>query len=777
MIRFHTLGALQLSREDGTEIRSVLAQPKRVAVLTYLAAATPRGFHRRDVLLAMFWPELDDEHARGALNQSIYQLRLSLGSETIVSRGKEELGLNSDRIWCDAAAFEEAVMGDAAEYALELYRGEFMAGFHLSDTPEWERWLEGRRRELRDLAANAAWGLAEGAVAARPADAVRWGRRAVSLMPGDERYLRRFIELLDRSGDRAGAIRAYEEAAERFAREYGIDPSPETRQLIERIRTRAEPAPTADSSGSRVDAGRAASSGPRTDADARVMTTATPATKHRRTAAVLAALALLALLTTAILQWQDESPAALDTAEGLRSGIRLAVLPLDDLGSDPEQSLFTEGLHEELISSLARIHDLRVIARTSVLQFRDSRPGAGEVAEALDVQAILEGSVRWSGDDLRVALQLVDAASNETLWVGDYDVELTDVLTVQRDIANKVARALEIQIRPPERLPEGAGTDDPEAYTAYLAGRYFLGRLDSTSSREARDRFTRALDRDPTFAAAWGGLSEAYNNLTSLAVLPASEAYPMAREAAETALELDPKLAEAHAALATVLDRYYWDTEAAGVHFRRALELDPSSARARRFHAAYLRNLGRFEEALAEVRTAQTLDPLFAFSRLEEGQILYMARRYDEAIATYEELLRIVPGTERAYVFIGLARAQQERFEEALDALQRMDPELQHPDALAIRGYVYGKMGRPEDALRMLTRLEGLAAEHDGATLFQAAAIRIGLGQHDAALDLLERAVEQPTWHLRLLKVEPVFDPLRSDSRFETLLRQVGLAG
>lgn len=785
MIRLRTLGAVQLLNDEGTDIRSVLAQPKRVALLAYLAAAAPRGFHRRDTLLGLFWPESDTDHARGALNQAIYQLRVSLGGDTIVSRGKDELGLDPDRIWCDVAAFEDAVDSGATREALELYRGDFLAGFHLSDTVAWEHWLESRRRHLRGLAAGAAWKLAEEAVDDRPADAGRWGRRALSLTPGDEGSLRRLIELLDLAGDRVGAVRAFEEAAERFDREYGIEPSPETRRLVEQVRARGEGGERQPERLERPTEGvldvattlpnEPEATPPDEAANGTDETNPTAEWLRRRASTVVLGLALLLVLVASVFWWRSQSPPAADASEALRSGVRLAVLPFENLSSDPEHAFFTDGLHEELISALARMRDLRVIAGTSVESFRDSNLGVGEIAEALDVRAVLEGSVRWSEDSLRVNLQLIDAATEEHLWLDDYDVELTDVLSVQRDIAEQVARALQLRVRSPERLPEGAGTEKPEAYRAYLTGRYFLGRLDPQSFIEARDHFVRALDVDPTFAAAWGGLAEAYTNLTSLAVLPAGEAYPVAREAARTALDLDPGLAEAHASLGAVLERYYWDSDAAEEHFDRALELDPSSARARRLYAAYLRNLGRFEEALKEIRVAQELDPLFAFSRLEEGSILYMAGRYDEAVAQYRELLRVAPGMDRAYVFIGLARAQQGRYEEALDAVRRMDPEMQHPDAIAIRGYVYGRMGRPDEARRMIRMLDELPGEM-AVSPFQKAVVWVGLGEHETALDLLERAAEEPSWHMRLLKVEPSFDPLRSHPRFEELLRRVDLA-
>lgn len=243
MIKLHTLGRLSLTGPDGHEILSVLAQPKRGAVLTYMALATPRGFHRRDTLLGLFWPDLDQEHARGALSQALSFLRRSLG-DVIETRGDDEVGLVAEGLWCDAVGFEASLDAGQPSGALELYQGDLLAGFFIGDAPEFEHWLDRERERLRRRATEAAWLLADESEAEGNApDAKRWARRAATLAPDDESVLRRLIALLDRVGDRAQAVVAYETFARRLSEEYELNPSPETQELIDDIRARVESSP------------------------------------------------------------------------------------------------------------------------------------------------------------------------------------------------------------------------------------------------------------------------------------------------------------------------------------------------------------------------------------------------------------------------------------------------------------------------------------------------------------------------------------------------------
>ena len=245
MIQFHTLGVLDLRGPNGQEIRAVLQQPKRLGLLAYLTVAAPRRFHRRDTLLALFWPDLDQDHARAALRRSLYFLRAELGSDALVGRGDEEVAVPEEVLWCDTTALERAIETGDAEHALELYRGTLLDGLYVAGAAsEYQDWLDGERTRLRGRAAAAAQTLSEQAeYAGRLADAARWCRRALELRPDDEATLRHLLELLDRGGDRSAALRAYEEFARRMVHDFELEPATETRQLVELIRRRSEPAP------------------------------------------------------------------------------------------------------------------------------------------------------------------------------------------------------------------------------------------------------------------------------------------------------------------------------------------------------------------------------------------------------------------------------------------------------------------------------------------------------------------------------------------------------
>ena len=241
MIEFRTLGGLDLHDAQGRELRAIFSAPKRAALLTYLAIATPRGFHRRDTLLALLWPELDQEHARGALRQALHLIRRSMTDGALLAEGDDEIALDREVFWCDAVAFEQLLDKGSVEEALALYRGELLEGFHLSGCLEFEHWLEDERRRLEGRAAHAAWSLVEQAEAqGNLAKAGEWARRATGFVPDDEAALRRLLALLDRAGDRAGAIREYEAFAKRLREEYEAEPAPETTALIESVRAREQ---------------------------------------------------------------------------------------------------------------------------------------------------------------------------------------------------------------------------------------------------------------------------------------------------------------------------------------------------------------------------------------------------------------------------------------------------------------------------------------------------------------------------------------------------------
>ena len=455
----------------------------------------------------------------------------------------------------------------------------------------------------------------------------------------------------------------------------------------------------------------------------------------------------------------------------------IAVLPFLDMSAEQDQAYFADGMAEELLNALAKTPGLRVIARSSSFAFKGQNPDIATVAGKLDVTHVLEGSVRKSGDRLRITAQLIDARDSVHLWSETYDASVGNVLTLQDEIATEIAAALL------PRLDAAAGhaaarpgATATAAFDHYLKGRYFLQKYEEEFVNQARDHFQQALDLEPTFAQAWAGLADTYKTLDYFAVLSPAEAARGTRAAAERALELDPGLAEAHSALATALTDYYFEWESAERHFRDALRLNPSYATAYQAYAEYLRDMGRFDEALAMIETAQRLDPLSPFHQLVEGIILDLGGRPAEAIARYERLLGMHPGYRMAHFYAALAHAHQGQHEATLASIGKVDPEDRLPDAVAVRAATLAALGRTSEAHEDLLKLDGLAAERS-VSPFLRALVRLALGEHGRALDLLEQAVAERSWFVRLFGVLPGLDPLRGEPRFRALLERVGLSG
>jgi TolB-like protein/Flp pilus assembly protein TadD/predicted Ser/Thr protein kinase len=484
----------------------------------------------------------------------------------------------------------------------------------------------------------------------------------------------------------------------------------------------------------------------------------------RRRGRVAVGVPLAILLTAGLLSSHGDAPFV--GGLGTPAPYRLAVYPLGFDGSDLESAYLADQLTDELIERLSTLRDLRV--------FEADASTTPDVAGIVGARSILQGRVSRTGRRVLVSLQLAGPESPDPLWSQRYAGDPEDMFALQLQIAQDLARALHIRIRSDERRQLAKrGTESAEAYTLYLRGRHFLEKQDEASARRALALFQQALDLDPTYAHAWTGIANVYYALAALSVLPTDEAYPPARAAATRALELDEELSSAHEILAIVLSYYYWNLPAADEHFRRAIELEPGNSGAHGRYAEHLRNQGRFEESLREIRTAQDLDPLSREHQIGEGIILYLAGRHDEAIQVLDRLLDLNPGFRYPLFFTALIKVQQKRYDEALADLQAMDPDARTPDSRSLRGYIYAATNRAADARMMIATLD--ATVQPVVSPFHAAVIHVGLGERERAIDLLWEAYRLRTWQVRLLKVEPLFDPLRSEPRFQALLEEIGL--
>ncbi|MFW6200585.1 MAG: BTAD domain-containing putative transcriptional regulator, partial [Gemmatimonadota bacterium] len=610
MLRLDVLGSIALSRADGVPVRSVLAQPKRLALLAYLASSHPPASHPRDALLALLWPELDQERARRALRQALHGLRKSLGPGVLTGKGHEMVGVDSERLRCDVVSFSRAVEDGRDAEALELYRGDFLQGFHVSGVPEFEHWSERRGRELRLAAVEVAWRVVETAEAAgRTGEARRAGERALELDPFGGETVRRYLGLMDRLGQPADAIRAYQSYAERLQQELDLAPSPETRALAETIREGGgssegwerssvgrdaaesphEPSPEDDSENLVAEAGdRPTESGPETGP--RTGPPRSPGrlrrSLFRRRAAIgVPIAALLGVFAYAGLNESESSGPAV-TDRPIRS---VAVLPFADLSPAGDQQWFGDGVAEEILDVLARIEPLQVTARSSSFQFEGRNVDVRALGDSLGVGAVLEGSVRRAGNRVRITVQLVRTSDGTHLWSESYDRALTSetIFVTQEEIARSVADALEVELgltTPALRVAERpAGL---EAYSLYLQARHAIRERTGEGRGRALPLIREALEHDPNFARAWALLARwhvqapFWEPFDGAVDLETSRARSL--QAARRALELAPDLAEAHATLGFVLDHHHRWTEAWS-HHSRALELDPGFPEARAY--------------------------------------------------------------------------------------------------------------------------------------------------------------------------------------------------
>jgi TolB-like protein/Tfp pilus assembly protein PilF len=451
----------------------------------------------------------------------------------------------------------------------------------------------------------------------------------------------------------------------------------------------------------------------------------------------------------------------------------LAVLPLDNLSGDPTQDYFADGMTEALIANLARIRALKVVSRTSVMRFKGARTSLPEIARALNVDAVIEGSVQRTSDRVRISIQLIHAPTDAHLWAREYERELTDVLKLQGEVARAVADEIRIQATAEERARmASAGTVNPTAHEEYLLGQYYLWKLTKDDLTRSVDHFERATRLDPGYAAAHAGLSHAWWWRGIWGGKTLKDVESPSRAAARKALELDPQLAEAHVSMGRIKFGHDWDWAGAEKDFGRALEIDPNNLDAHFFHGMLFMALGRFPESIAHLERAEELDPLSSTVQSGFGRVLYRARRFDEALSHLNRALELEPGNGGLHERLGDVYDQMGRYADALAAYEKGGGGSPVHRARVAR--IYARMGRRGEARQIL---EDLKAKAGGRLPGVAAAgAYAALGDKDEAFKLLFAMAEQGGDALNYVKVEPPLDGLHSDPRWQALLRRMNLA-
>ena len=456
---------------------------------------------------------------------------------------------------------------------------------------------------------------------------------------------------------------------------------------------------------------------------------------------------------------------------------RIAVLPFLNISPDPKDEYFADGLTEELIARLSTISGLKVIARTSIMRYRGTAKSVGEIGKELKSGSVLEGSVRKAADRLRVTVQLIDATTEEHLWVQNYDRQLEDVFAIQTEVAKNVSDALETQLLGEEREHiEKKPTGDIGAYTFYLKGRYYWNERSRDALEKAIKYFEEAIKRDPRFALAYSGLADTYIVLADHGYLPPSDGYAKAKNAARKALELDETLAEAHTSLGWILS-WEWDWRGAEEEFANALRINSNYATGHHWYSIHLGMLGRLEEGTRELKIAEELDPLSPMIHSYGGLVYLAARQYDIAMKELDTALELDPNFVPAHanrIDVYLAKSM---YEEALAQMERVLPFFQ-PLSAAMKaevGSVYAIVGRTEEAKRILRECEEASAHEraEDVNPQTLAIIHSELGNKDRAFEWLEKAFEARTITPFLVKLLPQFDAITSDPRFDELMKKV----
>jgi TolB-like protein/DNA-binding winged helix-turn-helix (wHTH) protein/Flp pilus assembly protein TadD len=491
--------------------------------------------------------------------------------------------------------------------------------------------------------------------------------------------------------------------------------------------------------------------------------------RSRRNAAWAMAAAVLLLMAVGMVLW-IRSNSNHSSLPAIRS---LAVLPLENVSGDASQDYFSDGMTDELITELAQIPDVRVISRSSMMTYKQSHKPLADIARELNVQAVVEGSVLRSGDHVRITAQLIRVPADEHIWAHSYEGELRDTLVLQNQVAQAIANQIRITVNGQQRVPNTRAVN-AQAYDSYLKGRYYWNKRTIEGLKEAINYFKQSISIDPGYAEAYSGLADSYALAGDWAngILPPSEAFPLAKAAANEALALNDSLGEAHTSLALVLDLYYWDWDAAEKQYELAINLTPGYAVAHEWYAWHLLLLGHTAEGVFEMRRAESLDPVSPVIRSNLADVLTVSHLFEESVRQSRRTLALEPNFAVGHFHLAEALVQERQYDAAIAEFQQ---------AIALSGHLalfdanlahaYALSGRRADALKIAKDMEARLDLNPAAA--RIAMIYVGLGDLDQAMNWLDKAYDA-RFNPEIL-VRPTFDPLRSDARFRELRRRLGL--
>jgi len=476
-----------------------------------------------------------------------------------------------------------------------------------------------------------------------------------------------------------------------------------------------------------------------------------------------------ALLLLVLVIWIHSSPRS--SRPSIRS---LAVLPLENLSGDASQDYFADGMTDELITHLAQIQDLRVISRSSVMTYKQVPKPLAEIAQELDVQAVVEGGILRSGDRVRITAQLIRVPADEHIWAHSYEGDFRDALVLQNQVAQAIADQIRVTMKGQEQA-QNPKVVNAEAYDSYLKGRYYWNKRTDEGLKEAITHFKRSISIDPSSAEAYSGLADTYALAGDweYGILPPAEAFPLAKAAAEEALVLNDRLGEAHTSLAFVLDLYYWDWDGAEKQYRQAINLNPGYAVAHHWYSWHLLVLGRNAEGMFEMRKAESLDPLSPIIRSDVADALAVSHLYEESVQQSRKVLALDPNFAIGHFQLAEALAQEHQYEAAIAEFQQAIELSGHLASFdANLAHAYALSGRRADALKIAKEMETRPDLNPSANA-SIALIYVGLGDLDEAMRWLNKAYDA-RFNPSIL-IRPGFDPLRPDPRFRELRQRIGL--
>jgi TolB-like protein/DNA-binding winged helix-turn-helix (wHTH) protein/Tfp pilus assembly protein PilF len=491
---------------------------------------------------------------------------------------------------------------------------------------------------------------------------------------------------------------------------------------------------------------------------------------------IAAALAAVILITASLLYFRAHNGGS----PGLSSTTSLVVLPLENLSGDKEQEYFADGMTDELIANLAKIHSLRVISRSTAMAYKGSHKPISQIARELHVDAVMEGTVMRVENRVRITAELVQVSTDRDLWADTYESPMGDVLALQNRVSSAIVNQIRINLTPEdrERLARNPAVA-PEAYENYLKGRFYWNKRSDQNLDKAIGYFEQATHQDSHYALAYAALADCYSitGATIFGTMPVSEAAPKARDAAQRALDLDPTLAEAATALATLKFNYDWDWSGAEQEFQHAIQLNPNYATAYQRYSLYLMAMGRIQDSFEQINKARAVDPLSISINFSLGWRLYMARQYNRAIEQLHNTLEMDPSYELPHLVVGQAYEQTGQFDLAIPELRKAaELSREAPLMVSALAHAYARAGNKEEAEKLLANLT-LQSKKQYVSPYYLAIVYVGLGENEKAMDWLEKAFTDRSNGLVFMRVEPELDHLRSNPRFIALLQRLKLPG